>query len=284
MVHSALVTGANKGLGFECVKQLSAAFPDAIIFMGTRSASRGAESLAKLHATNLGQNVQVLELDVLDPLSIERARVNVQDRLGKSTGLDVLINNAGVSGFDGNVASVFEVNVFAVKNVTNAFLPIISVDGLVINVSSEAGTWAQHHMNAELQRVFEDIENATWDKVFELALDYQKPVRKYEWPAVEDTVGAYGISKALLNFYSRRLAAENLAVRFVSVCPGSCATDINGNTGYRTAAKGGSSILWPVLNSGFTTGLLYQDGKALEFAAPMSAEFAAHLKSLQGSS
>ncbi|KAJ3110899.1 hypothetical protein HK100_002876 [Physocladia obscura] len=270
MVQSILVTGANKGLGFESVKQLSKAFPNATIFLGARSVSRGQEAVNKLHAENLGQHVQVLELDVSNPESIARAFENVRSIINT---LDVLVNNAGITENESTSAGVFAVNLFGVKQMVDTFTPILASNGLIINVSSEVGTWSQHNMSPELQSTLSDIDNLSWNKLVEFAQDYQQPTKKYGWPSPEKTFGTYGISKTLLTAYTRLLAAEKRDLHVVAVCPGYCATDLNQNSGFRSVVVGGSSIIWPILNPGFTEGLLYQDGEAMPFSGPMPAHF-----------
>ncbi|KAJ3120854.1 hypothetical protein HK100_012628 [Physocladia obscura] len=274
MIQSVLITGANKGLGFEAVKQLSAAFPNAIIFLGTRSVSRGQEALTKLRAENLGEHVQVLELDMSSDDSIKRAFEYVR---GSVANLDVLINNAGISSEGNTAADVFGTNLFGVKTMIDTFTPILSQNGLIINVSSEVGTWSQNSMNAELQDLLSKIEDVTWEKLADLTADYQSPTPKHTWPSVDKTFGPYGVSKALLTCYTRRLAADNSNLRVVAVCPGYCRTEINGNTGFRSPTVGAASIIWPIFNPSFEVGLLYQDGVSQPFSAPMAPHIAAYL-------
>ncbi|KAJ3121505.1 hypothetical protein HK100_012352 [Physocladia obscura] len=272
MVESVLVTGANKGIGFEVIKLLSAAFPRATIYLGTRSVERGEEALAKLHAEHLGRHVQVLELDVGSLDSIKRA-FNEISLTGKS--LDLLINNAGIlipSADPKDAEKVFAVNVLGIKNTIDTFLPILAPTATIINVSSELGAAAQWTLPSELKLILENVEELSWSKLEQILLDYNQPQPQYAWPSPPQTAWSYGISKAILNAYTRLFAAENPNLRVFAVCPGFCATDINGNAGFRSAIAGGFSVVWPILNTGLQSGLFYRDGVSLPYASQKLAE------------
>ncbi|MER5791371.1 SDR family oxidoreductase [Streptomyces sp. NPDC001980] len=138
--RTALVTGANKGIGFHIARLL--AEEGFQVHVGSRSAERGEQAVAEI-----GTNARLLVLDVTDPGSVERAAVGV-DRL------DVLVNNAGVQPVTGTPAETgvdgfrqtYETNVFGVVAVTNAFLPALrrSVHPRVVNVTSGTAslTWS----------------------------------------------------------------------------------------------------------------------------------------------
>jgi NAD(P)-dependent dehydrogenase (short-subunit alcohol dehydrogenase family) len=152
----ALVTGANKGIGLQIAKDLTA--HGFIVFVGSRDLERG-ESAAK----SIGANAHALQLDVTQPASIKAAAERVRNQFGR---LDVLVNNAAIShaGQLGrsleeigrssrpSVASldemraVFETNVFGVLAVTQALLPLLRAApaGRIVNVSSGAGSLTRH--------------------------------------------------------------------------------------------------------------------------------------------
>ncbi|KAJ3133147.1 hypothetical protein HK100_004645 [Physocladia obscura] len=236
-----------------------------------QSAARGQEALSKLKSENLGHSVKVLEIDVSNPNSIKQAFENLKIQ---SPVLDVLINNAGISISGGTTPEIFNVNVDGVKNTVEAFTPILSPSGYIINVSSTVGSAAQHLLSSEVKAILEDIDGLSWDKLANLAADYQlQPTsNKHEWPAAQKTFGAYGISKSLLTAYTRRLAVDKPGLRVVAICPGYCATDLTGfAAGTRSAAEGATSVIWPLLNPEFTNGLLYQDGKVQPFSVGWNA-------------
>ncbi|KAB8331185.1 SDR family oxidoreductase [Scytonema tolypothrichoides VB-61278] len=140
----ALVTGANKGLGFEISRQL--AKQEITVLIGARDESKGAEAAEKLQAQGL--DVHHIKLDVTDISSIATATKQIEERFGK---LDILVNNAGIfldsgtnpSDLDLNVLKqTFETNVFGAFAVLQATLPLIrkSNAGRVVNMSSTLGS------------------------------------------------------------------------------------------------------------------------------------------------
>src|SRR5262249_28093319 len=142
MAATALITGANKGIGFEVVRLLGGRGVTAII--GARDPDRGRAAAARL-----GQ--PFVQLDVTDPASAETAAKGIDQGERK---LDILVNNAGshVPDEDGRPGStsleamrrVFETNVFGVVTVTDAMLPLLrrSPAGRIVNQSSERGSMA----------------------------------------------------------------------------------------------------------------------------------------------
>ena len=140
----ALVTGANKGLGFEISRQL--AKQEITVLIGARDEAKGAEAAQKLRAEGL--DVQSIKLDVTDISSIANAAKKIEERFGK---LDILVNNAGImldsgvnpSNLDVNVLKqTFETNFFGAFAVLQAILPLIrkSYAGRVVNMSSTLGS------------------------------------------------------------------------------------------------------------------------------------------------
>jgi NAD(P)-dependent dehydrogenase (short-subunit alcohol dehydrogenase family) len=123
---TALVTGANKGIGLEIVKQLIAEGMD--VYLGARDVERGEKAAADTGA-------RFIQLDVTDPASVASAAEKL-DRL------DVLVNNAAIS--QGEIREVFETNVFGVIALTDALLPLLrqSKHGRIVNMSSSVGSLA----------------------------------------------------------------------------------------------------------------------------------------------
>src|SRR5260370_34960256 len=137
----ALITGANKGIGFEIARQLGA--QGMIVLVGARDRARGEEAVERLQSE--GVEASAIHLDVTDQVTIDAAASYIDKTYGK---LDVLVNNAGVSLRDGRVPpselavevfrATYETNVFGVFAVTKARLPLLrgSVAGPVVNISS----------------------------------------------------------------------------------------------------------------------------------------------------
>lgn len=124
-----LITGANKSIGFEAARQLLQ--KGYHVYLGSRNLKNGNEAVDKLKAEGL-TNVEAIQLDVSDSNSVNNARIEI----GKKTDvLDALINNAGINGgmpqtaLKSNVdvmADVYNVNVFGVVRVTQAFIDLIN--------------------------------------------------------------------------------------------------------------------------------------------------------------
>ncbi|MGH3350532.1 MAG: SDR family oxidoreductase [Nocardioides sp.] len=148
----ALVTGANKGIGRAAAEQLTSL--GMTVLIGARDPQRGEEAAASIRAA--GGDAHAVTLDVTDPTTVEGVARHVEERFGH---LDVLINNAGITG-SGQVSpedahdqvpstvdldmvrAVFETNVFGVITVTNAMLPLLRRSPVprIVNVSSHAAS------------------------------------------------------------------------------------------------------------------------------------------------
>jgi NAD(P)-dependent dehydrogenase (short-subunit alcohol dehydrogenase family) len=140
----ALVTGANRGIGYAIAGRLAEL--GMTVFLGSRSPARGEEAAARLRAKS--GDVRAVTLDVTDARTIRAVAGRIGERL------DVLVNNAGISGTPGETApasadldvvrKVFETNVFGVIAVTNAMLPLLarSPAARIVNVSSGVGSLA----------------------------------------------------------------------------------------------------------------------------------------------
>ncbi|MBD0695456.1 SDR family NAD(P)-dependent oxidoreductase [Streptomyces sp. CBMA123] len=208
-----LITGANKGLGFETARRLVAA--GHTVYLGCRDAERGRRAAERLGA-------RTVLLDVTDDASVAAAARAV----GADGGLDVLVNNAGVEARaeDNSVVGaaevtgdmmrrVFDTNVFGPVRVLHAFLPLLlrSTAPVVVNVSSGL---------ASLTRVSTP----------------GTPTHAY--PGV-----AYPASKAALNMITVQYAKAFPALRINAVEPGYTATDLNGHTGTQSVAEGAEIIV-----------------------------------------
>jgi len=278
MPSTILVTGSNKGIGYEAVKLLSVQLPDATILLGSRSTQNGNEAIQKMKSSDLSHpftNIKVLELDITAPSSLASAVEHIQSTYHT---LDFLIHNSGISELDGDIkhAAIFDVNVRGTKATIDAFLPIITPHtGKITVVSSQVGSWYQHGVNDEIRNEFEDIDNVTWEKVEGWMQDWETIAAgeqsKAPWIPLEEPVGTrYMASKGMLNPWLRNFAKTHKEIQLAVVCPGYCATDLNGFAGTRPAEKGGESIIWPTFNE-FESGKFYYDGKEVGYDQPVFA-------------
>ncbi|WP_317173703.1 SDR family NAD(P)-dependent oxidoreductase [Adhaeribacter radiodurans] len=179
-MKSALITGANKGIGLETAKQLSK--QGLFVYLGSRDIKKGEVIVQELKDNGF-LNVKAIEIDVTKPDTIASAKIIIQKEQGH---LDVLINNAGISGVlpqnalettPDHYKEVFEVNLYSVINVTQTFIPLLkkSPEPRIVNVSTSVGSLS-------LQ------SNSNWP-----AYDYAK-------------YAVYASSKSAMNMYTIHLA------------------------------------------------------------------------------
>ena len=144
-----LVTGANKGIGFEVVKKLAAKHLTDLILLGSRDQKRGDEALARLGSP---ANVKVLLLDVSSKESIQQAKAEIEKKYGGH--LDVLINNAAIASTETTVKvlqDTLNTNLYGAKNMNDAVSPLVRDNGRIVNVSSGLGTTTLENCSAELK-------------------------------------------------------------------------------------------------------------------------------------
>lgn len=212
---TALVTGANKGIGFAIAQGLGRLGTRVVV--GARSEVAGADAVARLAAQ--GIDASAVRLDVTDDASVAAAAAELDDRFGT---LDVLVNNAGISGaFDpvtwgqdptttdlDELRRVVDTNVYGVVRVTNAMLPLLRRSGAprIVNTSSSMGSLGRQ----------------------------PGPV-----------MATYSSSKTFLNGitvqYARAFADTPVIVN--AACPGLVATDFNGFAGDRTPEQGAAVVV-----------------------------------------
>lgn len=141
-----LITGANKGIGFEIAKKLAKEQPTYLILLGSRDPERGAASAAELQA----KNVEAITIDVTSDASISAAASTIASRFGS---LDVLINNAGTANDDKHepgkdslgdlMLEAYNVNVFGAMQTFETFAPLVgkSENPRVVFMSSNLGSF-----------------------------------------------------------------------------------------------------------------------------------------------
>jgi len=262
----ALITGANKGIGFDAVRLLAEQEPNTTIYLGSRTQDNGDAAVQKLPEA-ARKNVRVIILDVTNDASVQAAVARVKSEQGH---LDVLINNAGIASYSFDYQSAkdtFDTNIYGVKRVTEAFLPLIpEKTGHISIVSSEVGTWAHYYSPAALQKQLED-DNVQFSTIDKLAQGYLAAAKDSNhagienFPAPASSFGSYGFSKALVSTYGRLLGRDlkSKGIPVLLSTPGYCATDLNKFSGHRTAAVGAASILQVLKRGVNDSGKLFLD-------------------------
>jgi NAD(P)-dependent dehydrogenase (short-subunit alcohol dehydrogenase family) len=233
MTTIALITGANKGIGFATAQLLGAR--GITVLAGARDESRGRQAERDLLAG--GADARFVPLDVTDDKSVARAAEWIDAEYGV---LDILVNNAGIARGDGRsrpsettlgtLREVYETNVFGVVAVTNAMLPLLrrAATARIVNVSSEVGS----------------ITSMT---------DPGSPL--YPMASVP-----YPSSKTALNMVTAMYAKElrDTPIKVNAANPGYCATDLNGRSGLRTPEQGAEiSVHLATLPADGPTGALW---------------------------
>jgi NAD(P)-dependent dehydrogenase (short-subunit alcohol dehydrogenase family) len=199
-----LITGANKGLGFETARQLI--HRGHRVYLGARSVERGEAAASELGG-------QFVQLDVADDTSVETALAVIAEREGH---LDVLVNNAGISTADVSAPvalEVFNTNVIGLIRVTQAALPLLreSENPVVVNVSSALGSfWAV--TNPER--------------------------RQFHFPSI-----VYGSSKAAVSMLTVQYAKALPEIKFNAVEPGFTATDLTPFSGAGQPVEKGAEVI-----------------------------------------
>ncbi|MDP9026504.1 MAG: SDR family oxidoreductase [Actinomycetota bacterium] len=211
----ALVTGANKGIGYETARQLARL--GITVLVGARDEIRGREAETSLRQG--GADARYVPLDVTDGASIQEAAAWIEAEYGR---LDILINNAGTASLARlrtlpsetsleDMRAVYEINVFGVVAVTNAMLPLLrrAPAARIVNVSSEVGSIAS--------------QTSPQSPLFSMPASAQYPSSK---TAVN----------MLTAMYAKELRGTPIKVNAAN--PGFTATDFNGHRGHRTASQG----------------------------------------------
>ncbi|WBQ02001.1 SDR family NAD(P)-dependent oxidoreductase [Kribbella sp. CA-293567] len=183
-----LITGANKGIGFETAKQLLEL--GHLVYIGARDVERGEKAAAELGA-------RFVQLDVTDDASVSNALATIDAAEGR---LDVLVHNAGILG-DGDIdgpkaLQVFDTNAVGIVRVTEAALPLLrkSANPNVVTISSSAGSfWA---------------------------------VTNPDRPEYPMPIGLYSASKAAATMLTIQYAKFQPGIKFNAIEPGTTATDM----------------------------------------------------------
>jgi len=226
----ALVTGANRGLGFECVRQLSAL--DFTVLVGARDPQRARDAAGRI----AGARARPVALDVTSDADVARCGELIAREHGGR--LDVLINNAAVH-YDSD------------ETVLTANFRIVD-EALATNV---VGAWRVAQMAARLMRPRKHgrIVNVSSGAG--------------AWDSLDASTPAYRVSKLALNGLTIMLADElkGSGILVNAVCPGWVATDMGGSGG-RPVEDGARGIVWAAtLPDGGPTGGFFRDGRPIEW-------------------
>ncbi|XP_021817012.1 (+)-neomenthol dehydrogenase-like [Prunus avium] len=266
----AVVTGANKGIGLETVRQLAS--NGFTVVLTARDEKRGLEAAEKLEESGLSGQVVFQQLDVANPATAASLAEFIKTQFGK---LDILVNNAGIGGAIGDADAYIalvkslemgrgvvgsklmtetyelteeclQINYYGAKRTAEALIPLLQLSDSprIVNVSSYLGK-LMHIPSHWAKGVFTDAENLTEERIddvlSELLKDFKEgSLESKGWPS---PLSAYVVSKAALNAYTRILAKKYPTFRINSLCPGSVKTDINYNAGVLPIEEGAARVM-----------------------------------------
>jgi NAD(P)-dependent dehydrogenase (short-subunit alcohol dehydrogenase family) len=229
MSKIALVTGANRGIGYEIVKQLG--YKGFTVLLGARDEQKGETAAARLKAENI--DVQFVSLDITKEESVRQAREWLEVKYGK---LDVLINNAGIISQKSlteveteEVKKIMETNFYGPMRMNSVFLPLLkkASHAKIINMSSGMGA-------------LEDLSGG---------------------------YASYRLSKAGLNAQTILLSNElaGTGVKVFAMCPGWVKTDMGGASAPRSVEQGADTAVWLASTEEAQTGKFYRDRKVINW-------------------
>ncbi|KAI3888841.1 hypothetical protein MKX03_002373 [Papaver bracteatum] len=301
-IRCAVVTGGNKGIGFDICRQL--ATKGISVVLTARDVTKGLEAVEKLKNSFGLSNVVFHQLDVMNPVTLPSLVDFIRSHFGK---LDILVNNAGILGaitdaagftvmlqaLEATVAleedqnkekpnlkqvltetyelaeECVQTNYYGVKSVTKALIPLLQLSSSprIVNVTSTMGM-LQFVSNKNALEILSDGNGLKEEIVDEMVNMFLKDFKgglleSKGWPSC---LPAYTISKACLNAYTRILAKQLPNFRINCVCPGWVKADICYHSGVLTTAQGAERVV----NLAFVpddgpSGVYFSHGKIASF-------------------
>ncbi|KAL7005281.1 hypothetical protein EMMF5_005118 [Cystobasidiomycetes sp. EMM_F5] len=281
----ALVTGANKGIGFAIVRQLALQYPKSslnngplLIYLASRDSGRGKAALDAMQSDDQLTKAKALRkdggladvalasLDVASSQSIEDCAAMLKSKHGS---IDFVINNAGIarSGFNVDIAEeTLASNYFGTLEATEKLLPLIRDDGRLVNVASMAGHLrrASPDIRSRFERSQTIAENT------DLMKEFLTHVKKDSQEAAGWPSAAYAVSKAGLIGATRAIAlrekANGSSVLINSCCPGYVVTDMTRGGGNKTPDQGAQTpVLLAIGDIKGQSGLFWQHEQPIKW-------------------
>lgn len=249
----ALVTGANKGIGFAITRDLCRKFLGVVV-LTARDEARGKAAVQQLQAEGLSPRFHQLDIDDLQ--SIRALRDFLLKEYG---GLDVLVNNAGIAfknadptPFHIQAEVTLKTNFFGTQDVCTELLPLMKPQGRVVNVSSMLSLRALKNCSPELQQKFRSdtiTEEELVGLMNKFVEDTKKGVHEKEgWPN-----SAYGVSKigvtVLSRIHARKLNEQRKGDKILlnACCPGWVRTDMAGPKATKSPEEGAETPVYLAL-------------------------------------
>ncbi|CAN1348911.1 (+)-neomenthol dehydrogenase, partial [Linum perenne] len=250
----AIVTGGNKGIGFEICKQLASSDKGIVVILTARDVNRGIEAVQKLSS----DDILFHQLDVSDAASICCLADFVKSQFGK---LDILVQvqvNWEEIIDENNVEAAedcLEINYNGVRRMVETFMPLLQLSDspTIVNLSSSTAQLKNLENEWAKGKLREGTEKEVDEVLSELVKDIKQGslIESKGWPI---HMAAYIVSKAAVNAYTRITARKYPKVWINSVCPGYVKTELNFNMGILTTQDGAASpvrlALFPISGGG----------------------------------
>ncbi len=280
-----VVTGSNKGIGYEILKKLAPS--SSVAVLAARNPDLSRKAVQRLHDEDGLNNVVFRPLDVSSPESIAQFAAGMQKEYGH---VDVLVNNAGVAfkgadptPFREQASPTLRTNFFGTIQLIDAMVPLLRkatvAHPCIVNVASQSGRLSILDTDKKKQAEYASTA-LTRDRLFELTTKFEEDVKagvhaKEGWPNT-----CYGMSKLALISFGKVFAREEAArgkvggvegsksIWLASCCPGWCDTDMSSHSGPRSAEHGARTPAYLALNGvqeGLRAGGFFYDEKEIQW-------------------
>ncbi|XP_044502131.1 (+)-neomenthol dehydrogenase [Mangifera indica] len=275
----AVVTGANRGIGFEIARQLAG--QGLTVILTSRDISVGLEAAKVLQEG--GFNIDIHQLDVLEQSSIEEFCEWIREKYG---GIDILVNNAGVNFNIGNNNSVefakevIATNYYGTKSMIKAMIPLMrpsSAGARIVSVSSRLGKLNGRRNRLEnptLRQQLGDLDSLSEELIDSTVETFLKEVEEGTWESGgwPQTLTDYSMSKLAVNAYTRLMAKilsdrpEGEKIYINCYCPGWVKTAMTGWSGNVSAEYGADTGVWlSLLPDQAITGKFFAERREISF-------------------
>lgn len=266
----AVVTGSNKGIGLSIVKGLCKRF-DGVVYLTSRDENRGKAAVESLNADGLFPEFH--QLDVSDRKSVERFRDHLKSKYG---GIDILINNAGISGGFNyedyeECKSIISINFNSILILEDLIFPLVRDNGRILNISSDCGHLSNIRNKYWVEKLSrKDLKIDDIRKFVDWFLQSVKD-KTYNKEDIADggTVAAYRVAKVALSaatiVQQRELDKKNISIN--SMHPGLVRTDMTTGIGFYSPDDAAKTPIYLVLDApaSLKGAYVWHDGKVLDW-------------------
>jgi carbonyl reductase 1 len=260
----AVVTGANKGVGYFIALQLGLSGLFSSVILGCRDSTRGLAAVDQMQSLSAQSGVEYkfLPLTIGDEASHDEFCQKVENEFGK---VDVLVNNAGFAykgsdptPFQGQTRKTLQINYFGLVDFTEKMMPLLrkGSDPRLVNIASMAGRLGQ--VSAGRQQQFAD-ENLTIPQLNKLMDEFEEDVQQGNHKQHGWSNSNYGMSKLGVVAATRIWARQEPSIRANCCCPGYCATDMTSHRGSRPAEDGAKNAVIPATMESPPTGAFFRN-------------------------